>query len=61
MKKILLAHSPDADDIFMYFAIKFGFGLDKGGHYSLDFWGRIFCIKKRGSVSLLTHSNEPIN
>jgi len=24
MKKILLAHSPDADDIFMYFAIKFG-------------------------------------
>ena len=24
MKKILLAHSPDADDIFMYYAIKFG-------------------------------------
>ncbi len=24
MKKIVLAHSPDADDIFMYFAIKFG-------------------------------------
>ena len=24
MKKIKLAHSPDADDIFMYFAIKFG-------------------------------------
>ena len=24
MKKIELAHSPDADDIFMYFAIKFG-------------------------------------
>ena len=24
MKKIQLAHSPDADDIFMYFAIKFG-------------------------------------
>ena len=24
MKKILLAHSPDADDIFMYFSIKFG-------------------------------------
>ncbi len=24
MKQILLAHSPDADDIFMYFAIKFG-------------------------------------
>jgi len=27
MKKILLAHSPDADDIFMYYAIKFG-GVD---------------------------------
>ena len=24
MKKIQIAHSPDADDIFMYFAIKFG-------------------------------------
>ncbi len=24
MKKILIAHSPDADDIFMYYAIKFG-------------------------------------
>jgi len=24
MKKITIAHSPDADDIFMYFAIKFG-------------------------------------
>jgi 1,4-dihydroxy-6-naphthoate synthase len=24
MKNILLAHSPDADDIFMYYAIKFG-------------------------------------
>jgi len=24
IKKILLAHSPDADDIFMYYAIKFG-------------------------------------
>ena len=24
MKKITLAHSPDADDIFMYYAIKFG-------------------------------------
>jgi len=24
MKQIDLAHSPDADDIFMYFAIKFG-------------------------------------
>lgn len=24
MKKILIAHSPDADDVFMYYAIKFG-------------------------------------
>ena len=24
MKEILVAHSPDADDIFMYYAIKFG-------------------------------------
>ena len=24
MKKTLIAHSPDADDIFMYYAIKFG-------------------------------------
>ena len=24
MKKITVAHSPDADDIFMYYAIKFG-------------------------------------
>ncbi|MDX1809344.1 MAG: MqnA/MqnD/SBP family protein [Sulfurospirillaceae bacterium] len=24
MKKIMVAHSPDADDIFMYYAIKFG-------------------------------------
>ena len=24
MKKIIVAHSPDADDIFMYYAIKFG-------------------------------------
>ncbi len=24
MKRIELAHSPDADDIFMYYAIKFG-------------------------------------
>ncbi|MBD3809701.1 MAG: menaquinone biosynthesis family protein [Sulfuricurvum sp.] len=24
MKKIVIAHSPDADDIFMYYAIKFG-------------------------------------
>ena len=24
MKTTLIAHSPDADDIFMYYAIKFG-------------------------------------
>ncbi len=29
MKKLLIAHSPDADDIFMYYAIKFGWvGVD---------------------------------
>lgn len=29
MKKVLIAHSPDADDIFMYYAIKFGWvGID---------------------------------
>ncbi|MEA1917255.1 MAG: MqnA/MqnD/SBP family protein [Campylobacterota bacterium] len=29
MKKMLIAHSPDADDIFMYYAIKFGWvGMD---------------------------------
>ena len=29
MNPIQLAHSPDADDIFMYFAIKFGWvGID---------------------------------
>ena len=28
--KIDLAHSPDADDIFMYFAIKFGWVDTKG-------------------------------
>ena len=26
MKRTLIAHSPDADDIFMYYAIKFGWG-----------------------------------
>jgi len=30
MKNILLAHSPDADDIFMYYAIKFGW-VETGG------------------------------
>lgn len=30
MKKTLIAHSPDADDIFMYYAIKFGW-VDMGG------------------------------
>jgi len=34
MKKILLAHSPDADDIFMYFAIKFGWVETK--NYEFD-------------------------
>ena len=29
---IQLAHSPDADDIFMYFAIKFGWVEPKGMH-----------------------------
>ena len=30
MKKTLIAHSPDADDIFMYYAIKFGW-VDMNG------------------------------
>ena len=30
MKKISLAHSPDADDIFMYYAIKFGWVDSRG-------------------------------
>jgi len=34
MKKILLAHSPDADDIFMYYAIKFGWVETK--NYEFD-------------------------
>ena len=29
MKKISVAHSPDADDIFMYYAIKFGWVTSK--------------------------------
>ena len=29
MKKYTVAHSPDADDIFMYYAIKFGWIGDK--------------------------------
>ncbi len=33
-KNIQLAHSPDADDIFMYFAIKFGWVDTKGYHFS---------------------------
>jgi len=34
MKKIELAHSPDADDIFMYFAIKFGWVDTKDYEFS---------------------------
>ena len=34
MKKIELAHSPDADDIFMYFAIKFGWVETKDYEFS---------------------------
>ena len=30
MKKMVIAHSPDADDIFMYYAIKFGWVGKKG-------------------------------
>jgi 1,4-dihydroxy-6-naphthoate synthase len=33
-KKIELAHSPDADDIFMYFAIKFGWVDTKGYEFT---------------------------
>lgn len=33
MKKTLIAHSPDADDIFMYYAIKFGWIEMNGIHF----------------------------
>ncbi|HIP14605.1 MAG TPA: succinate--CoA ligase [Sulfurimonas autotrophica] len=33
MKKTLIAHSPDADDIFMYYAIKFGWVNMKDTHF----------------------------
>lgn len=33
MKKTLIAHSPDADDIFMYYAIKFGWVNMEGIHF----------------------------
>ncbi len=33
MKKTLIAHSPDADDIFMYYAIKFGWVTMDGIHF----------------------------
>ncbi len=33
MKNIIVAHSPDADDIFMYYAIKFGWISDKEGKF----------------------------
>ncbi|MBN2896888.1 MAG: succinate--CoA ligase [Campylobacterales bacterium] len=33
MKTIQIAHSPDADDIFMYYAIKFGWVGMKGLHF----------------------------
>jgi len=33
MKKTLIAHSPDADDIFMYYAIKFGWVDMKDIHF----------------------------
>lgn len=33
MKKTLIAHSPDADDIFMYYAIKFGWVNMQNTHF----------------------------
>lgn len=33
MKKTLIAHSPDADDIFMYYAIKFGWVSMENTHF----------------------------
>ena len=33
LKKTLIAHSPDADDIFMYYAIKFGWVDMKNTHF----------------------------
>ena len=37
MKKYSLAHSPDADDIFMYYAIKFGWISTKNKNYNYKF------------------------
>ena len=34
MKEILIAHSPDADDIFMYYAIHFGWVGIEGTKFS---------------------------
>lgn len=34
MRRITVAHSPDADDIFMYYALKFGWVSDKGFYFS---------------------------
>ena len=33
MKTISVAHSPDADDIFMYYAIKFGWVTPKDARF----------------------------
>jgi len=37
LKKYSLAHSPDADDIFMYYAIKFGWVSTKDDNYNYNF------------------------
>jgi len=37
LKKYSLAHSPDADDIFMYYAIKFGWISTKNKNYNYKF------------------------
>jgi len=37
LKKYIVAHSPDADDIFMYYAIKFGWISTKNEYYHYKF------------------------
>jgi len=37
LKKYIVAHSPDADDIFMYYAIKFGWISTKNENYHYKF------------------------
>lgn len=63
-KSIQLAHSPDADDIFMYFAIKFGWVDTKG--YAFDNIGldietlNVEAIKGTYDVSAISFGMYPL-